>query len=203
MRNMMATLLLSQGVPMITAGDELARSQRGNNNAYCQDNQISWIDWRSLDERPESFLSFVRRLITLRREHVVFRRNRFFQGTTIPGTNEKDIVWLRPDGTEKEAADWNVPYACCLSFLINGAAGEYHLTAFGEPEPDDTFLAILNAYNEPVTYKLPANGNGTLWEGVINTGSETGEGGDFALPGGAEFVIGGRALALLVLRPHR
>ncbi len=172
-RNLLATLLLSQGTPMLVAGDEFGRTQRGNNNAYCQDNDISWIDWNAIEnEESQSLLEFVGELIRLRREHIVFRRSRFFHGGLIPGTELCDITWLRPDGQEKTEGDWGVSYARFLSFLLCGEAGNYHLTALGEPQPDDTFLVIMNAHNEEVTCTLRSLPAGSQWELLIDTSRE-------------------------------
>jgi isoamylase len=170
-RNLLATLLLSQGIPMILAGDELGRSQRGNNNAYCQDNEISWIDWE-IDEDGRQFQQFVRRLIRLRREHIVFHRHRFFQGLRTPESDIKDITWLHPDGRERHREDWDKPEDGCLGYVLSGEAYGYHLTASGEPEPDDTFLVILNAHPEPVSFTLPPEHFGERWERLVDTAVE-------------------------------
>ena len=168
-RNILATLLLSQGTPMLLAGDELGRTQRGNNNAYCQDKEFNWIDWQGLDAETEKLRNFVRKLVKLRREHFVFRRGRFFHGSLIPGTEIKDITWLRPDGTETEQRDWERPSAHFLSFALSGEAGQYHLTAAGEPEIDDTFLAIMNAHHEAISYRMPSFDTSVPWELVFDT----------------------------------
>ena len=129
-RNLLATLLLSQGVPMLVAGDEIGRTQGGNNNAYCQDNEVSWIDWDAVDGDLRAFAT---RLLQLRREHVVFRRSRFFLGQTIVGTGVKDIVWLRPDGAEMTPEDWQNPGAKCACFMLSGEAGQTHRTEVAPP----------------------------------------------------------------------
>jgi glycogen operon protein len=153
-RNFLATLLFSQGVPMLLAGDEFARTQDGNNNAYCQDNELTWLDWQGIDQGGERLLEFVRKLIALRRDHIVFHRSRFFRGETIPGTNIKDITWWGPDGKEMTEPDWrkDVKY---VAFLISGEAGQYHLTEKGERESDDSFLVMMNASDAVVDYLLP------------------------------------------------
>jgi glycogen operon protein len=200
-RNMMATLLLSQGTPMLVAGDELGRSQKGNNNAYCQDNEISWIDWRKLDKQAATLRDFVRKLIKLRRQHVVFPRNRFFHGKPTPGTTIKDITWLRPDGQEKQQQDWEVPYARCLSFVLSGEAGQYHLTATGEPEIDDTFLVILNAHSETISYRMPSFETTAAWELVFDTSVADGLDGECRqYRPGESYVVTPRAFVLLVRR---
>jgi glycogen operon protein len=168
-RNLMATLLFSEGTPMILAGDEIARSKQGNNNTYCQDNELNWIDWQSLSGGDWEFRDFVRRLIRLRQDHIVFRRGRFFHGAPVPGTDIKDISWTRPDGKEKTRKDWNVPYAQCLSFVLSGEPGRYHLTSRGRAEPDDTFLVVMNAADESIDYILPSPGSGGLWEMLVDT----------------------------------
>ena len=169
-RNFLTTLLLSQGVPMLLAGDEFGRSQRGNNNAYCQDNELSWIEWFAIDAEGRELTRFVHRLIEIRKRHIVFRRARFFHGQVIPGTTVKDIHWLRPDGQEKTPADWGVAHARCLGFLLSGEAGQYHLTAHGTPEPDDTFLLILNAATAALDFRLPTTNGGAPWDVVFDTG---------------------------------
>lgn len=154
-RNLLATLLLSQGLPMLLAGDELGRSQQGNNNGYCQDNQLTWLNWDQITTEDAALLNYTRELIRLRREHIVLRRQRFFHGNEIPGTATKDIVWLKPDGDEMQESDWHRQGNHTIALLISGKAGHYHLTVRGESEPDATFLLILNAGGEEVEYTLP------------------------------------------------
>jgi glycogen operon protein len=173
MKNMLATLLLSQGVPMITAGDELARSQDGNNNAYCQDNEISWIDWKARLASNSELLDFTKRLLALRKEHVVFRRSRFFHGRVIPGAETKDIQWRRPNGAEMTPDDWANPVAKSLQIMLSGAAGERFITVKGEPEPDDDFLLLMNASELEIDFTLP-NGEWTI---VLDT-ADSAEGRD-------------------------
>lgn len=154
-RNLLATLLLSQGLPMLLAGDEFGHTQQGNNNAYCQDNETAWLDWAGIGEAGKALTEFTRALIRLRREHIVFHRYRFLRGEVIPGTEIKDIVWLRPDGEEMAAEDWDTKTLRSIALLLSGEAGVYHLTAQGEKEPDDTFMLILNAADETLEYVLP------------------------------------------------
>src|SRR5215472_5876631 len=160
-RNFLATLLLSQGVPMLLAGDELGRTQQGNNNAYCQDNEVSWVDWEAGGKHAD-LLEFTRALIALRREHAVFRRRRFFSGEL---GGQRDISWLTPAGTEMTQADWQASYARSLAVLLNGEA-------ITEPGPrgetitDQSFLLLFNAHYEPVTFTLPGSG----WQVVFDTG---------------------------------
>ncbi len=168
-RNYLATLLLSQGVPMITAGDEIGRSQGGNNNAYCQDNETSWIQWHLVTEDDASLLAFTQRLIALRKEHIVLHRSRFIQSHEIPGTSVKDVTWLRPDGAEITREDWDEPSNKTLGVLLSGEAGLRFLTETGEPEPDDTFLLILNASLAAVDWVLPPCSVGFVWELLFDT----------------------------------
>lgn len=199
-RNFLATLLLSEGTPMLLAGDEISRTKQGNNNAYCQDNALNWIDWSALDDQDKALNEFVRSLIRLRQDHVVFRRGRFFRGTVVPGTNVKDITWLRPDGKEKTEKDWNVPYARCLSFLLSGEAGQYHVTSTGEAEPDDTFLIVMNASNDKVDYTLPALDNPCAWELLIDTAESSAIGEGRAIQPGESYDVVAHSFLLFVSR---
>ena len=169
MRNMLLTLLLSQGVPMITAGDELGRSQEGNNNAYCQDNELSWIGWPDLDRESEALLEFFRDLVKIRRNHIVFRRSRFFHGDLIPGTTVKDVTWLTPEGREFTTTAWEETERRTLGMLLSGEAGSRFLTERGEPEPDDSFLLLLNGSGEAVRWKLPKYGTRCCWRILVDT----------------------------------
>ncbi|WP_299444223.1 glycogen debranching protein GlgX [uncultured Rhodospira sp.] len=168
-RNFLLTLLISQGVPMIVAGDEFGRGQNGNNNAYCQDNPLSWIDWAGIDEAGRDLLGFTKALIRLRRQHIVFHRSRFFQGGLIPGTKVKDVTWLRPDGREMTDEDWHDPAAKTLGMLLSGEAGLTHLTETGEPEPDQTFLVWLNASHLDMTCRNPSLPAGNRWHVEADT----------------------------------
>ncbi|MBB5784907.1 glycogen debranching protein GlgX [Nonomuraea jabiensis] len=169
-RNFLATLFLSQGVPMLSHGDELGRTQRGNNNAYCQDNELAWVDWSLLHTEPE-LLEFVRALSKLRREHPVFQRRRFFHGRH-PDDGKRDLVWLTPGGTEMTAADWHIGYAKSLMVYLNGEA-------ITEPGPrgerivDDSFLLLINAHHENMSFTLPGEECGTGWVPVLDTSHET------------------------------
>ncbi|HEX5769166.1 MAG TPA: glycogen debranching protein GlgX [Burkholderiales bacterium] len=197
MRNFLATLLLSQGVPMLLAGDAIARTQGGNNNAYCQDNETSWIDW-SLDAQAQSQLEYTRRLVALRASHIVFHRSRHFEGTHIPGTEVKDVTWLRPDGAEMAEADWKNAEARTLGLLLSGEAGLMHLTEAGEQETDDTFCLLFNAAHEDVAFTLPTP-DGGRWQALIDTADEQGfvEGPSFAR--GDRITLKARSLQLLRL----
>ena len=166
-RNMLATLLLSQGVPMLCGGDEMGRTQRGNNNAYCQDNEISWVDW-TLSKPQQALLAFTRGLIALRQKHPVFRRRRFFQGRRIRGAEVKDLYWLRPDGKEMTDEDWTQGYVRCLGVRLAGDAMD-EKDSKGRPLLDETFLMLLNAHHEPRPFTLPAHKRGVRWQPVFDT----------------------------------
>jgi isoamylase len=165
-RNFLATLLLSQGMPMICGGDELGRTQRGNNNAYCQDNEISWYDWE-LDERRGALLDFTRRLLRLRRDHPVLRRRKYFKGRKIHGTDVRDITWFRPDGRLMDEAAWDVDWAKTLGVRLAGHDLD-DVDAEGRPLRDDTFLILMNAAHEAVDFHLPEL-PGPGWRLVLDT----------------------------------
>jgi glycogen operon protein len=166
-RNMLATLLLSQGVPMLAHGDEFGRTQRGNNNVYCQDSEISWVDWD--DARHHSVLTeFTAALTRLRAAHPVFRRRRFFQGRPIRGSNIEDIAWLRPDGQQMSDEDWNAGFAKTVGIFLNGR-GIPERDALGERIIDDSFLLLINAHHRPITFSLPDSTYGGSWEIVVDT----------------------------------
>jgi isoamylase len=164
-RNFLATVLLSQGVPMILAGDELGRTQCGNNNAYCQDNEISWFNW---EQQDPDLLSFVARLIRLRREHPVFRRRRFFQGRQIQGEALTDIAWFKPDGGQMSGDDWRNGYARSLAVFLNG-------DEIAAPDPqgrrlrDDSFFVLFNAYEQALRFALPRGPYGRRWMRILDT----------------------------------
>ena len=167
-RNFLASLLLAAGVPMLLAGDELSRTQQGNNNAYCQDNEISWVDWE-LDEHAESLLEFTRAVIALRASHPVFRRPKFFQGQAIYGSGVKDIGWFTPDGAEMDQADWAAPDVRTLGVFLNGEEIP-HRGPRGERIVDDSFLLLLNGGPEPAMFTLPGRPWGKEYELVLDTG---------------------------------
>ena len=194
-RNLLATLLLSQGVPMLLAGDEICRTQRGNNNAYCQDNEISWIDWH-LTEPKQKLLAFVQRLVALRREHPVFRRRHFFQGRPIHGTGVKDILWLNPDGREMTEEEWNQHHARCLGVYLAGE-GLTETDERGRPITDANFLVLFNAHHEEIPFTLPRLAGGSRWLSVLDTAYEEGLAWDGVYMAGTAYPLQGRSLALL------
>jgi glycogen operon protein len=166
-RNFLTTLMVSQGVPMLCHGDEIGRTQRGNNNAYCQDNELTWLDW-TLDERRRALFEFTQRVIALRNEHPVLRRRRFFSGGYVRGSGLKDIVWFRPDGQEMTGDDWNNPDSRALGMMLGGDAIPT-LDEQGEPIVGDTLLVLTNAYHKDLDFMLPAIEWGESWEVLIDT----------------------------------
>ena len=196
-RNFLATLLLSQGVPMICGGDEVGRTQHGNNNAYCQDSEISWFDW-NLDRSSQQLLAFTRQVIQLQQEHPVFQRRRFFQGRRIRGSEVKDISWLRPDGKEMDDEEWNKGFQALALRLAGDAIEE--ADSRGRPIKDDTFLLLLNAYQDPVSFTLPAHKRGIRWELVFDTAVPVPPKRPRLFKGGQTYSVTGRTLALLCLR---
>jgi glycogen operon protein len=166
-RNLLATLFLSQGVPMMLGGDELGRTQRGNNNAYCQDNEISWVDW-NLDERGQSLLAFTQRLAALRHRHCVLQRPRFLTGDVVWDSTFRDIVWLRPDGEELEPEDWRSPSVYSLGFFLGGDAIQM-VDERGERLIDDNLLVLMNPHFEPIAFRLPGEGASGTWYVELDT----------------------------------
>ncbi|HZR46306.1 MAG TPA: hypothetical protein VFA47_06360, partial [Candidatus Manganitrophaceae bacterium] len=192
-RNLMATLLLSQGVPMICGGDEIGRTQNGNNNAYCQDNPISWYDWNLTDEKL-AFLEFTKELIRLRREHPIFRRKKYFSGRKIRGTDIKNITWHRPDGEEMTDAEWNESFVKVVGLRLAGEDID-EVDEQGEPVRDETFLILMNAHYEAIPFILPKEAAPVVWHLHLNT--VTGRLKEvLRLKSGEKFDLAGRSLAL-------
>ncbi|HYO86846.1 MAG TPA: glycogen debranching protein GlgX [Dermatophilaceae bacterium] len=173
-RNFLTTLMVSQGVPMIAHGDELGRTQRGNNNVYCQDNEIAWLDW-DLDQNQRQLLEFTSMLVALRKEHPVFRRRRFFKGSADHGaaSDLHDIVWLAVDGSEMQERHWQTGYARTLAVWLNGHALAYP-DANGRPIVDDDFILMFNAHSEPVAFTIPVTRDRVRWREVTNTATPSG-----------------------------
>lgn len=164
-RNFLTTLFLSQGVPMVVMGDELSRTQHGNNNAYCQDNELSWLNWAGADKK---LLDFTKKLIQFRKDHSVFSRRRWFQGQPIKGLGLHDIAWFLPDGKEMSDEDWNTGYSKSVGVFLNGR-GIHSRGQHGELILDDSFYVVFNAHHEGVNYKLPPEKYGSQWTKVIDT----------------------------------
>lgn len=181
-RNFMATLLFSQGVPMILGGDEICRTQNGNNNAYCQDNEITWVDW-NLTPAKIQLLEFTQKLIKLRFDHPNLHRRKFYQDRKIRGTVEKDLVWLRPDGMEMTDEEWGLGWVRCLGVMLNGQTlGD--VDEGGESVKDSSFLLMLNCHHEPIYFYPPKPPASDKWEIVIDTNQpELSAGSRFSEPG--------------------
>ncbi len=209
-RNFLVTLFLSQGVPMLCAGDELGRSQSGNNNAYCQDNPVSWIDWEAADVE---LLSFVRRLTGLRRRHGVFHRRHWFQGRPYHGIGTRDIVWFAPSGEEMSDADWQAGFARSIGVFLNGSsvagsgsgAGNGNTAASGRRSGlalDASFFLILNAYWDPLEFVVPLVNQATQWAIVIDTACDAApyryvDPDSPQLSSGDHLTVGGRSVVVL------
>jgi glycogen operon protein len=193
-RNFLVTLFLSQGVPMLLAGDEMGRTQGGNNNAYCQDSSVSWLDW-GLAAAEQDLLQFTETLAGLRRDHPVFRRRRFFRGQ-VPGGEKGDIVWLTPGGGMMTDSDWGASYAKSLAVYLNG-------DAISEPDPrggkitDDSFLLLFNAHSNALVFTLPDSGYAPGWEVVIDTGRQAPEAPGTVRPPKDEIEVRDRAVVVL------
>ncbi|NBB82207.1 MAG: glycogen debranching protein GlgX [Alphaproteobacteria bacterium] len=206
MRNMLATVLLSQGTPMLLAGDEFGRSQDGNNNAYCQDNETSWIDWSFLSNHGDEghdLHAFVKRVIALRQSHPVLRRSRFLHGRAVSRQGLKDITWVTPDGTEKVEAEWQDPHARAIGLVLSGEAGGF-FGADGEPLDDGVLLVLMNAHAGTVGFTLPVLAGGRIWRCLIDTtdpkaGDLTADSAARRVHMGANYGLGDRALAVFVL----
>ena len=193
-RNMMSTLLLSAGVPMLLAGDEFGRSQQGNNNAYCQDSDLTWLQWEQADE---NFSNFTRMLIELRREHPTFQRRRWFQGKSIRGSKLLDIGWFRPDGEEMEERDWQTGFAHALGVFLNGR-GITATDRWGRRIVDDSFYLVFNASPSPIEFRLPPAVVGARWSLLIDTADPKGRPRDEKVrPPGGGIVVAGRSLCVL------
>jgi isoamylase len=194
-RNMLATLFLSQGVPMLCAGDEYGRTQLGNNNAYCQDNAISWLNWQRTPAQDQQ-TEFVARLADFRKAHPIFRRPKFFLGRKIRGQNIKDIMWFNPGGTEMDDNEWGTHFVKAIGLQLSGDATDVR-DFRGEPILDDTFILLLNASPDSISFKLPG-ADGQSWQTIINTREESGfvENGAMT-PAGQTLELVDRSFALL------
>ena len=200
-RNLLATLLLSQGVPMLRAGDEMGGTQLGNNNAYCQDNPQAWIDW-VLAPADERLLEFAIRLIAVRRRHPIFRRRDFFEGRPPPGAACKDIVWLMPDGIEMTTEEWNKDYARCLGVYLSGDALQ-DADARSHAIHDANFLVLFNAHHDTIAFRLPELNGAREWLLEFDTALEDGAPQSKSAPVGGDYLLHGRSLALLRELPGR
>jgi isoamylase len=170
-RNLLATLLVSEGTPMLLAGDEFGHTQRGNNNAYCQDNEITWVDWSAIDVANDTLIEFVRRLIRLRLDHPVLRWPRFLHGTHSSG-GIKDITWLAPDGSEMTTEQWQRPQSRALGLMLNGEVGTFHFRD-GTPAPGELLLLLFNGNDSEIAFQLPRVPHGNVWRRLLDTSEET------------------------------
>ena len=195
-RNLLATLLLAQGTPMLLAGDEFGRTQHGNNNAYCQDNEISWVDW-NIGEDGAALIEFVRRLIALRQAFPILRRSRFLTGEYNAELDVKDVRWLTPSATDIEPEQWQDANARCFGMLMDGRA---QATGIKRPSMDATVLLVLNAYHDVVKFKLPEVVGGQTWRCLLDTNAPD-RTATPRFPSGDEYEVTGRSLLLFALQP--
>ncbi len=191
-RNFMVTLMLSQGVPMLCSGDEIGHSQRGSNNAYCQDNEVTWLNW-DLNDEQRDFLAFVRKVTLIWRTQPVFQRRHFFQGRGIRGSEVQDISWFDPSGQEMSDEAWNAGFVRCLGLRLAGdLIGD--LDERGEPIQGETLLMLLNAHHEPIPFALPVTRDEHHWQLVLDTANPNEE--SLELIGKEQYHLRGRSLAL-------
>jgi glycogen operon protein len=200
MRNFIATLMLSQGVPMLTGGDEVARSQMGNNNCYCQDNELTWMDW-NLDESRKRLREFTCRIIQLRLAHPNLHRRKFFQDREVRRRSdgslvlvEKDAVWFNPDGKEVSDEAWNSEWSRAIALLLNGCTLQVS-DEDGNPVIDDSFLLLVNAADQGVEFTMPPSPRGKPWRQIVDTEDIDDPFRSASI--NASVIVGGRALKLL------
>lgn len=191
-RNFLTTLFLSQGVPMLLAGDELGHTQQGNNNAYCQDNEISWINWEKADKE---LLAFTQKLIALRHDHPVFRRRRWFMGRPIHGAGVEDIAWFLPNATEMTEEHWQHDFAKSLMIFLNGK-GIPTPSFKGDKIIDDNFLLLFNAHSGPVNFRIPIERYGGRWQKIIHTANPSDKEGTIRQPNEG-LVVPGHCIVVL------
>ena len=197
-RNFLATLLLSQGVPMLYGGDEIGHSQFGNNNAYCQDNEISWLNW-NIHPQDRDLLAFVQRMINLRKRHPIFRRRRFFQGRPIKGANVKDVQWLNPSGNEMSEDEWRDGSTRCLGMLLSGQ-GLDETDERGRKVTDQNFFVLLNAHHEDIPFTLPTSRASTRWSAWLDTSRDGGLRPADTPDAGTTYPLQARSLVILMER---
>ena len=192
----MSTLMLSVGVPMMLGGDELGHSQEGNNNTYCQDNELTWLDWE-LDDRQKQFLDFTRKLIFIRRSQPVLQRRKFFLGRAIRGSDIKDISFFNPSGQEMSDEDWNAGFVKCLGVRLAGDLINDE-NERGEPIIGETLLILLNGHWEPIPFTLPPTREGQIWDRILDTADPSEEPRSFE--GGQEYPLQDRSFVVLAAR---
>jgi glycogen operon protein len=196
MRNLLAMLFLSQGVPMLLHGDEVGRTQRGNNNPYCQDNEVSWLSWEH-EPWQGQLLDWTKRLVKLRREHVLLRRRDYFLGAAARGTEVKDIYWLQPDGTEMTDAAWRNADVHTIAVMLPGAAVDL-LDDGGNRIVDDTLLMLINASDRESRFVLPATAGRRHWEMALDSSKPNANPASESYPSGGEYDLAPHSLALLI-----
>jgi isoamylase len=194
-RNFLATLFLSQGVPMLLAGDEVGRTQGGNNNTYCHDNEINWHDWY-WDDPKWRLLNFTKKMIRLRKEHPLFRRRHFFRGVPVGDAGRKDVAWLRPDGHEMTPEEWEKDFARCLGMWLNGEELP-ETDERGRPLRDASFLVLFNAHHDVIDFRLPTPGDSAAWRTEVDTSFDTGDPSAEAVSPEDSYPLQGRSLVVL------
>jgi glycogen operon protein len=196
MRNMLATLLFSQGTPMLLAGDEFARTQQGNNNAYCQDNEISWVNW-DWSEQGKTLHAFVRRFTALRQQYPILRRSRFLSGEINERIGIREITWINASGGEMQEEQWRDDLMLCFGMILDGRA---QATGIRQRGQDATLLIVLNAYHDMVSFTLPESGGGPAqWRRLIDTNLPLEEQSSAQLPSGDQYDVTGRSLLVFVM----
>jgi glycogen operon protein len=184
---------------MLCAGDELGRTQMGNNNAYCQDNEISWLDW-NVSEYGRALWMFTRTLIALRRAHPVMRRRRFYQGKKVRGSEVKDLAWFRPDGKEMRQQEWGTEFIRCLGLRLAGDAIE-ETDSEGQMVLGETLLLLLNAHHEDVSFILPSHRSSVRWGLIVDSAEPAVSQGRGIYKGGETYQLTSRSIVLLSLLP--
>jgi isoamylase len=195
LRNLLATLLLAQGTPMILAGDEFGRTQNGNNNAYCQDTEISWLNW-NITEKGKALIQFVKKLAHLRHKYPILRRNRFLTGQYVEEVGVKDVTWINANGGEMTAEHWQDSGMACFGMLLDGRA---QATGIRKSSTDATLLVLINGHNDLVEFTLPECYGGMQWSLLVDTNiADASEKGIF--DPGDKYGVTGRSLLLFALR---
>jgi glycogen operon protein len=185
---------------MLVAGDEFGRTQQGNNNAYCQDNETSWLNWQNVRPEDDALRQFVCALVRLRRQHRVFSRPRFFRGEVLSEDGLKDITWVTPAGEEATEEDWRNPIAMSLGYVLGGAAGEFYTTG-GQRDIDASFLVMMNAYHGDLDFHFPRLPSSLAWQALVDTAEPSGLVTDGKLyVAGHTYPLQGRSFALFINR---
>lgn len=196
MRNFFATLLLSQGTPMILAGDEFARTQQGNNNAYCQDNEVSWVDW-GLREKHQSLVAFVSKLTALRHKYPILRRKLFLNGEYLEDLGVRDVTWVNQSGAQMSEEDWHNPDLRCFGMLLDGRA---QVSGIRQQGKNATILLVFNENPDAVDFRMPECVGGCEWRLLLDTNAPDEEGSRFAVS--STYVVTGRSVIALELAGH-